>query len=247
MRPVGVLRRLRRHRDDEDLWQITFADLVTLILTFFIILVSISKVDFVRYERVVDSMGKAMGQKQAERAPSPAEPLAEERKPVEELPPEEIRARYRKVETLNAIMAELEYQLQLDHDSVALERREDAIALNLWGGVFFKSGSAELTEKAVILSIISDALAGLPYNVTVEGHTDNIPINTRQFPSNWELSAARAAAVARFLIDHGLDAHQVKIVGLADTHPLAPNQDDQGRPQPENMKLNRRVVILVEM
>jgi chemotaxis protein MotB len=130
--------------------------------------------------------------------------------------------------------------------AVALERREGAVAVDLQGKVLFELGSAELTTRAAyILRDIARTLSGLPYHVTVEGHTDNIPIRTDRFPSNWELSAARAAAVARYLLDWGLDPGRMKVVGLADTRPLAPNVDERGRPLPENQVRNRRVVILV--
>ena len=107
-------------------------------------------------------------------------------------------------------------------------------------------GSAELTSKAVfLLREVADALAGAPYAVTVEGHTDNIPIRSKMFPSNWELSAVRASSVARFLIFHGIDSNHVKVMGLADTMPLLPNTNAQGRPIPQNQVQNRRVVIVL--
>jgi chemotaxis protein MotB len=84
------------------------------------------------------------------------------------------------------------------------------------------------------------------YRITVEGHTDDEPISSAQFPSNWELSAARAAAVVRFFAEHGIPANRLRAAGYAQTHPLAPNRDDAGNPIPENQAKNRRVVIELE-
>ena len=84
----------------------------------------------------------------------------------------------------------------------------------------------------------------MPYSVLVEGHTDDQPIASRIFPSNWELSAARAARVVRFFIDSGVSPDRLKAAGLADTQPEAPNTTSEGVPIPENRARNRRVAII---
>jgi flagellar motor protein MotB len=84
------------------------------------------------------------------------------------------------------------------------------------------------------------------YMVTIEGHTDDAPINTVQFPSNWELSTARAAAVVRFFVEQGVSAQRLRAAGYADTRPLQPNRDDAGIEMPDNQTKNRRVVIVLE-
>jgi len=261
------LRQLRnRRREDEDtgLWQLSFADMVTLILAFFIVVVSISKVDLARYERVAQSMEKAMGPKETrakeEKRPGQgnwsklgealerrnSDAPEDNSRVVRAISEEEIRAHHQKLETLDSIVDDLQFQLALDLDSITLERRESSVSVSLLGGIFFQPGSAALTDKAMLLSIVAEVLSGLPYKVTVEGHTDNTPISTPAFPSNWELSAARAASVARFLIHQGINSRLVKIVGYGDTRPRVPNLDPDGNPLPENQKLNRRVVILIE-
>jgi chemotaxis protein MotB len=84
------------------------------------------------------------------------------------------------------------------------------------------------------------------YKVDIEGHTDDDPISTAKFPSNWELSAARAAAVARFLISRGVDPERITVIGYGDTKPKEDNRDINGVPIPENMATNRRVVVRIE-
>ncbi len=116
---------------------------------------------------------------------------------------------------------------------------------------FFTSGSAQLSpEGGVLLQQIIDKdlkaadLQG--FQITVEGHTDDVPINTLQFPSNWELSTARAAAVVRFFIEHGVDPQRLRAAGYADVLPKAPNRDANGTALPANQAQNRRVVIKLE-
>ncbi|MDY7001745.1 MAG: flagellar motor protein MotB [Thermodesulfobacteriota bacterium] len=214
-----------------DGWELTFADMMTLILCFFIVVAAISEVDKVRFSKVADSMVEAMGKKET--------PVPKEETSV----PSEWR---QKLKSLNEVMAELESGVGREIHAVDLEMRPDAVAVNLRGTVFFSLGSADLTPKALdLLGIITQPLLDIPYKITVEGHSDNIPIQSTQFPSNWELSSARASAVARYLIEQGFPKEKIQVVGLADTRPLVPNLDDNGDPIPENQARNRRIVILV--
>jgi chemotaxis protein MotB len=115
---------------------------------------------------------------------------------------------------------------------------------------FFATGSATLSGagRTILGGLIgrlqSPEFTG--YRITVEGHTDDEPVSTLQFPSNWELSTARAAAVVRFLLDQRIAARRVRAAGYADTRPLAPNRDAEGHPIPQNQARNRRVVIELE-
>jgi chemotaxis protein MotB len=133
-----------------------------------------------------------------------------------------------------------------DNKDVRLHLRPDSVAVVLKGAVFFNSGEADLTPRArVLLREIAAPLLRAGYPMTIEGHTDDIPISTGEFPSNWELSAARAAAVARYLEDLGFPHGKMSILGLADTRPVLPNRDPQGRAIPKNQAQNRRITILV--
>ncbi|MBU1001833.1 MAG: flagellar motor protein MotB [Proteobacteria bacterium] len=225
-----VSRFRRTERDQGGAWELSFADMMTLILCFFILMVTVSEVNREQYDVVAESLGEAMGTK----APEPEAPV--------------IPAEWReKLKTLEDVRREITARTRHASDALSLEMRPDAVAVNLRGAVFFELGSAELTPKALdILADIAPPLMGIPYRMTVEGHTDNLPISSPVFPSNWELSAARASAVARYFIDHGFPRERVQVMGLADTRPLRPNQDAQGNPLPENQGQNRRIVILVE-
>jgi chemotaxis protein MotB len=122
--------------------------------------------------------------------------------------------------------------------------------LDMNSAAFFDSGSATLSKSG---EAILDGVAGdikseryKGYQVTVEGHTDDTAIATARFPSNWELSTARASAVVHFLLDRGIPAQRLRAAGYADTFPKAPNRDAKGNPIPENQAKNRRVVIKLE-
>lgn len=133
---------------------------------------------------------------------------------------------------------------------VAVERGERYTAIDMSSAPFFSSGSAELQPAGgrllmVLLPTLQNAIFK-DYQITVEGHTDDEPINTPQFPSNWELSTARAAAVVRFLVNNGIPAAKLRAVGYADALPKLSNRDAFGRPIPENQAQNRRVIIKLE-
>ena len=210
----------RREIDNGEDWALPFADMMTLLLCFFILIVAISSVDEKRFEAVSDTIGEAMGTRTGAKPDGRA--------------------------NLQEIRRELEFSLGDERDHVRLEERTGAVAINLKGSVLFHRGSAGLTRKAQqILGRLAVPLLNIPYRLAVEGHTDNAPIASSRYPSNWELSASRASAVARFLIDRGFPRHKIQVIGLADTRPVAANTDDTGRPVPENMVRNRRVVILV--
>ncbi|MFH1135377.1 MAG: OmpA family protein [Pseudomonadota bacterium] len=213
----------KRRRDESEDWHLTLADMMTLLLCFFVVIVSASAVDLERYKLIAHSLQKTMGgQEKKDAAPAGEEP------------------------DLAAVHRNLKEILGPAVRDVALEWRRDGVAVNLPGEVFFELGRAELTERAHrVLTDISPALAAIPYRLTIEGHTDSTPIHSPRFPSNWELSAARAGSVGRFLIDRGFPKDKVEILGLADTRPILPNEDPQGRPWPENQARNRRVAIVV--
>lgn len=119
---------------------------------------------------------------------------------------------------------------------------ERGVMIALGEDVLFTSASASLASQSVpALDALASILAEMPYTVWVEGHTDNSPIATAAFPSNWELSTARATAVTRYLVERGLAPHRLRAVGYGDTQPRSSNDTAAGRSQ------NRRVVFRVEM
>jgi chemotaxis protein MotB len=146
--------------------------------------------------------------------------------------------------TLRQAQAQITDQLRLAGlDGVARFRFEarGLIVTIVTDRVLFAPGSAELTtDGRSVLDVVSGALAPLPNLLAVEGHTDATPIHTDRFPSNWELSTARATSVLQALVTgHGIDAKRLSAAGYADQHPLSSNDSAEGRAQ------NRRVEIVV--
>jgi chemotaxis protein MotB len=119
----------------------------------------------------------------------------------------------------------------------------------LSGGAFFQPGTAKLYDDAIpVLDKISQIIKAPKfdfYNIEVGGHSDDAPIHTEQFPSNWELSGARASTVVRFLEAKEIDKRRMKAIGYADIDPKVPNRDTEGNPIPENRATNRRITIRV--
>lgn len=210
--------------DDSEAWLVTYADAVTLLMAFFIMLVSFSKIDIPIYEKVkagiMNELGKK-GQNDKEQSPTTL---------------------------LKLDLQDVVFSMQVDK-AVAVGTDSRGVELELNSSAFFKPGSAEIREQAVpILQNMAKTLMAPRYErfaIDVEGHTDDDPISTAKFPSNWELSADRAAAVVRFFVGQGIAADKMKASGYADTRPKVPNRTVDGAPIPENQAANRRVIVHV--
>ncbi|KPA13013.1 chemotaxis protein MotB [Candidatus Magnetomorum sp. HK-1] len=203
-------------------WPLSMADMMTNLLCFFVLLVSIANFDESKFQAISDSMGEAMGGENKEALFSESE-----------------QAEYELKQTVQLIMQDLNVLFDGDRD-VSLDFQKNAVAIKIKGQGFFKPGQAAFTKKAYdVLERVRGVMEGMPFPVTIEGHTDNVPTTSSLFPSNWELSGARAAAVARYFIEKGLDRNSVRVVGRADTVPIASNRTPAGR------AVNRRIVILV--
>ncbi|CCO22988.1 OmpA/MotB family protein [Maridesulfovibrio hydrothermalis] len=212
-------------------WALTLADMMTLLLCFFVLLLTIADVDQNKYKSVSESMAEAMGvevQGAGEGSFVTRVPINTDQRNIFEM------------------QIEISRLVGRETDALKIKMRPDSVEVILKGAFFFNSGKADLTKQAEkVLSKIVPTLAKSPYDIVVEGHSDNIPIRSKQFPSNWELSSARASAVARYLIKSGFSKNRIKVMGMADTAPMYPNVDKAGRSIPENQKKNRRVTLLV--
>ncbi len=199
----------------QDDWLLSYSDLMTLLFAFFTLLLALSTLDPVKMQIVAKAMNEALGGVSTE-------PRI----------------------TLAQIQADLERIIRDEGllSQVNVNRDKHGVALSVKGSTFFSSGSAELLSEAEpFLTMIASLVGRTPYKIAVEGHTDNVPIHTALFPSNWELSSARASTVVRFFLEQGLDAGRFRAVGYADTQPVDTNQ---GNLTEEARARNRRVVIL---
>jgi len=214
-------RPLRKDIDDEShAWLLTFADAVTLLLAFFVMLLSFSKVDIVSFEEVKAGIARDLGQR------SIARPAAQLRAELDAM-----------VDSLGVA------------DAVRINIFERGIVLELASNAFYKPGAAELRPEArLILERVAETLEAptyIKFKIATEGHTDDMPIANDRFASNWELSAARATEVVRLFETRNLPVRRMRAVAFADTQPRAPNRDSTGAPLPENQAKNRRVIIRV--
>lgn len=203
-------------------WMTTYSDMVTLLLCFFVMLVAASKVDAVMFEQIRTGIAREFMDRQVD-------------------------------QPITLLIADLNDDLKtlrLDERDNLLGDDHLGVVLDLNANTFFDSGSAELKPEATpILTRLASTLKLKQYNIfrfEVQGHTDDNPINTERFPSNWELSSARASAVTRFLINHGIDETRLRAVGMSDIQPRFPNRDAYGAPIPHNQERNRRVVIRMD-
>ncbi|GMQ86999.1 MAG: hypothetical protein BMS9Abin08_0197 [Gammaproteobacteria bacterium] len=127
-------------------------------------------------------------------------------------------------------------------DRVEVAVHPGEVNLEISDSILFARGSAALThEGRALLKDLAEVLGGQPYTLSVEGHTDNIPIETTRYPSNWELSSARAAVVTRKLIEQGIAPDRVRAIGYGETRPLADNRTPEGRSR------NRRVSFILQL
>jgi len=204
-------------------WPLSMADMMTNLLCFFVLLVSIASFDEAKYQAISEAMLEGMGGENADAVMSA-----------------DMQAEFELQQTIQIIMQDLKTLFDAEDEDIELEYRKNAVAINLIGSEFFKPGSAEFADNAAdILDRVASIMGPMPFPVAVEGHTDSIPINSSDYPSNWELSGQRAAAVARYFLDKGLSKELLKVVGRSDTHPIASNETTAGR------ALNRRIVILI--
>ena len=205
--------------EDEE-WLMTYADAITLLMAFFVMLVSFSKIDLPTFEEVMAGIKDEIGTGVT------------------------VSTTTQMQEELEAAVFEMQAEKVVD-----IQKTDRGITIEMAAGAFFVPGTATLRAEALpILESMSVTFAREKFkyfNISIEGHTDNEPINTAQFPSNWELSSGRSGAVARNFIEIGLHPFRQSVIGHADTRPKFPNNDIAGKAIPENQARNRRVEILL--
>ncbi|RJP73388.1 MAG: flagellar motor protein MotB [Candidatus Abyssobacteria bacterium SURF_17] len=211
-------------------WMVTYGDIMGLLLTFFVLLLSYSTIKEEAFRRAISSFQEALGVLPQDRSVMNFEHIPAVRLSPP-LPPEEIMKRIR-----NAISgAGL-------RESVRVKLEREGIRITIQTPILFDSGKADLRPDALpVLDELVKIFGESPNDVVVEGHTDNVPIHTPEFPSNWELSTARAISVTRYFFQKGnLKAARFAVAGYGEYHPVAANDTPEGRQE------NRRVEILLK-
>ena len=221
-------------------WIVTFSDLVTLLLVFFVLMFSISTMNLNKFKYAIKSIQLNLGEEHP--AVDLLEVITETEEPGEKAFTLEdiagIKTREQKMmDDINDIIDETRLG-----DHVVITRSDGKIMLRIRGAVLFDSGSAVLNpDSGAILDQIVKIINDYPdYNINIKGHTDDIPIRTEKFPSNWELSSIRATNVLKYMIRSGIDPIRLTATGYAELLPLVENDSA------ENRSINRRVEFVLE-
>lgn len=217
----------KKHEEPEDEgWLLTYADAITQLMCFFLILLSVSEPVQSKFEDVKKGMQEEFSSKEDVLVSTPFNTMED---------------------TLFTIVEKNNL-----HQHMAVGKTDKGVVLELSSGAFYQSGSAEFKPEAIpileetVKAIVNFSMDFKEYKIEVEGHTDNVPIASAKFPSNWELAAARAARVVRFFQEKGVDPNRLKAMGMGDAYPKVPNEDNFGNPIPENQDMNRRIMVRIE-
>jgi len=244
----------RRAHTNHERWLVSYADFITLLFAFFVVLYASSKADHKKQQQVsqaIDSAFHSLGLfPDPSRVPSALKNVSAISRsqdagigPVNIVMASDVLSPVQVKQDLERIQKQLEKKLanQIAERTVAIQMGKDGLIISLREAGFFSSGSA--TPKAAtqpILREIAEALGKTPYDIRIEGHTDNVPIHSEEFDSNWELSSARATRVARiFLGTQAVSPDRLSAAGYAEFHPVASNDSVEGRAE------NRRVDVVV--
>ncbi|MFZ5644513.1 MAG: flagellar motor protein MotB [Bacillota bacterium] len=231
-------RRREEKKGSHERWLITYADMITLLLVLFIVLYTLSQIDVKKFQALSTSLSKAMGAGGMvldSPGPSVVPGLSGTISEVSNSSGENSQ--------LESIKKELEQYIKEANleAKVSVTMEERGVVLSFQDEVLFKLGSADLTPRArEIIQKVGPVLENVPNYLRIEGHTDNLPINTAHFPSNWELSSARANTVLRELLKNfKIHPQRMSAVAYGEYRPLVKNDSN------DNRQKNRRVNIVV--
>jgi len=257
--------------ENHERWLVSYADFITLLFAFFVVMYSMSSVNEGKYRVLSASMTAAFSQTTRSLAPiqtgeivrsssSVIKAIREVPEPVKISNPivllngrpeiivdpryqdQEKAASQAVAEQIDGIASDIEAEFEemIADDNVSIRKSPFWLEVVFNSNILFASASAELsTDARVELGKLGELLQGYENNISVEGFTDNLPIISPIFPSNWELSSARAAAVVRLFEDYGVESARLISVGYGENRPVSDNQSTQGRAN------NRRVVIVI--
>ncbi|MBI2885954.1 MAG: OmpA family protein [Chloroflexi bacterium] len=217
--------------ENHERWLITYADMITLLMVFFIVLYASSVTDRAKFDSLATALQQAFnvdvlkGIDPAPTAPDPGSSGA-----LAQLLARDLERLQQVIDPLRGAAPSV--------GGMETELNREGILISLYGNLLFDSGKATLKDEALgVLTQLSRTLAPLPNTVRVEGHTDSIPIQSAMYPSNWELSAARATAVVRYFAVAGINPQRMQATGYGETRPRNPNDTREQRAR------NRRVDI----
>lgn len=225
----------RRRRDDipednPDRWLLTYADLITLLLAFFIVLFSMSQMDAKKFTKVQQALHGILK----------GGPSILRNQQLDNLSNGHGLLKTGSLQMLQTRISDQAGQLQ-DKNEISTELSERGLTIHIMESALFDEGQAKLKNRSrAVLKLVATDVARMPNHIRIEGHTDDRVISNQRFPSNWELSTARATEVVRYFIDeHQYPPNRISALGYASFRPYVPNNSI------ENRAKNRRVDIVV--
>lgn len=233
--------------ENHERWLVSYADFITLLFAFFVVMYAISSVNEGKYKVLSNSLSNAFTNTTAKSGgqpiaviqgapPIPPRPIAKPDK-LPDLKKAEQRTKMKNI--AGDIMQAL--QPLVAQGKVRLLETSRGVTIEINDSILFPAGQSRLQPASISAMLaIAQVLAASDFPITIEGHTDNVPISTPQFPSNWELSAMRATTVLRLFNDGGVGAERLTAIGYGETRPLETNTTVEGRAR------NRRVSILID-
>lgn len=231
----------KKHAEEEnhDRWLVSYADFVTLLFAFFVVLFASSTVDQAKMESFAANFQSYV--RHTDKNAGEGNGAADQ--PVPTIPPPPDVPVALTMAELKPAIEQLEQDLmpEIQQGKIDLSLQPRGLVMSLREAGFFGSGEAELRSEAlVILTKVAQALTRIPGQIRLEGHTDNTPINTSKYPSNWQLSTARAITLLRLLRDkYHVPADRLAVAGYGEYSPLSPNDT------PANRAKNRRVDVVI--
>jgi chemotaxis protein MotB len=229
---MGPIRRKQYLVDEQEnieRWLLSYADFITLLFAFFVLMYAASSINEAKYRALSGALGDAFHRPSIELA-NPSAVVSPNSTSSPDIPP------------LKRVAEDLQASLKsmIDEGTLRITETPLGVTLEIKDTALFDSGKASLPPRALeTLTKITQPLQNISNEIRVEGFTDNIPIKNSFFPSNWELSAARAGSVVRLFTEHGILSSRLVAIGHAENLPLSSNDSSEGRAQ------NRRVSITI--
>ena len=234
-------RRIAYDHDNHDRWLISYADFITLLFAFFVVMYAISAVNENKYRILAGSLGSAFGKAAASEVPVPqlpAAPVAPEVRQRTLKQQQAIEEQAHMTEVASNLLDVMAPLVKEGKVRVTQSRRGVSIEIN--ANVLFAPGRADLEPQSLaVLRAVAGKLKNEPFNLEITGHTDNVPISNSIFASNWELSAVRATSVVRLLAENGIAPARLSAIGREASQPVASNDTAEGRAR------NRRVELMI--
>jgi chemotaxis protein MotB len=226
--------------DNQDRWLVSYADLITLMFAFFVVMYAISSVNESKHRALTESLVSAF----AAMPVAPVAPVIQPALPVKPtLPPKRSSDTLRREkERMTRIGRDIQHVLAplVNEGKVRVTHTERGVRVEINASVLFAPGDATLANgTSEALKVVASVLKDHSDAIQVEGHTDSVPIRNASFPSNWELSAVRASSVVRLFVESGVTESRLSAVGRGPTQPVASNDTPEGRLR------NRRVAVMI--